>query len=1024
MNDRDFLALPRNPARSVTAKQSELAGETACATHAAAALAKVRQTPACGRFFTLAVAALLVASSLRAAMPPSGLPGYSSRVWHIQDGLPEGAIQALAQTHDGYLWIGTSGGLVRFDGVRFTVFSRENTPVFRENSVSALLTAKDGALWIGTQGGGVLRYFGGRFQGFGADDGLSNEFVGAVYQDRQGDIWAGTEWGLFRLQQNRFVRMDSPGGRIPAMWVYGMTEDRQGRMWVAGAGLVAVQGERSVVYYTGRRNEFFRPVMEAPDGSIWAGSIIGLERLDPGATEFRKAAPRNCAVKSLVQDSSGNLWAGTTAGLILYRQGRETIFSSPDALPDNQVSAILEDSEHNLWFGTGNGLVRWSPTAVTTVKTQAKPNDDNIRTVYRDRQGTIWVTANSGRIYILRDGAMAPANLPAAAEAIPARNVFEDSAGRFWIGTDGLGVICIDRGKVTRYASSNGGPSNGFTTAFAEDREGGIWIGTEGGLARFTGALPMTRYHPLKVEFGPGFQGLPYATIRALLIDRAGDLWIGTDGGLARLHAGAFAYDPIIKELRNRKIWAIHEDPHGGIWLGTRGDGLFQIQGGKLIRLTTANGLPSNYIYQILGNGRGAFWLASPSGVFSTYGTAPGESHLYGAFDGVDAGQLAGSVQPAGAITESGDLWFPSSAGVVHLEPARIAPKKTPPVLIEEVIADGRQLPTQAMLALSPGDGELEIHYTAVRLGSPEGIRFRYRLQPFDSDWVEAVNQRFAHYTNLSPGTYTFRVQAYDSSAPAKSTEASLGIRWKPHFYRSWWFFALLAAGIGGTGWQFYRARVQQHALRAAVLEERNRLAREMHDTLLQGCVGAFSMLDAAESLQTQSRQRAQELVGRAREQIRATIDEARDAIWNLRSKSDENFGARLTELAHSMSRDNSIAIRLHMKGRPDGLAPSTEDNLLLVAREALLNALRHAAPTRIDLDLRYSRSFLEMKISDNGCGFAPVAAESNGGKHYGLIGMRERAEALGGSLSVISGSRKGTVVGLRIPIDSVSERP
>jgi ligand-binding sensor domain-containing protein/signal transduction histidine kinase len=977
-----------------------------------------------GRVENVALTALLLlVASLRAAPPPSGPPGYSSRIWHSQDGLPEDAIQALAQTSDGYLWIGTSGGLVRFDGVRFTVFSRENTPSFRENSVSALLTAKDGALWIGTQGGGVLRYFGGRFRCFGAADGLSNEFVGAVYQDRQGNIWAGTEWGLFRLEANRFVRMDSPGGRIPAMWVYGMTEDRAGHMWVAGAGLVSVQGEHSEVYYTGRRNEFFRPVMEATDGSIWAGSIIGLERLDPGATEFRKTAPRNCAVKALMQDSSGNLWVGTTAGLVLYHDGKATIFSAPDALPDNQVSAILEDSEHNLWFGTGNGLMRRSLTAVSTVKTEARPNDDNIRTVYRDRRGTIWATATSGRIYEMRNGALAPARLPAAAQSAPARTVFEDSAGRFWIGTDGLGLICIDRGKVLRYASSNGGPSNGFTTAFSEDQQGAIWIGTEGGLARFNGTLPLARFHPLKAEFGPGFRGLPYATIRALLVDRTGDLWIGTDGGLSRFHAGAFAYDPIIDQLRNRKIWAIHEDPEGGIWLGARGDGLYRIKAGKLTRFTTANGLPSNYIYQILGRGRGDLWLASPSGVFTTHGAAAGEPHLYGAFDGIAAGQLAGGVQPAGAITESGDLWFPSTAGVVHLAPGRIAPKNTPPVLIEEVVADGRQVPAQPLIALSPGNGELEIHYTAVRLGSPEGIRFRYRLEGFDSDWVEAVHERFAHYTNLSPGPYTFRVQAYDTSAPVRSTEASLGIRWKPHFYQSWWFFALIAVAVGGTGWQLYRAHMQQHDLRAAVLEERNRLAREMHDTLVQGCVGAFTMLDAAESLQAQSPQRARDLVVRAREQVRKTIEEARDAIWNLRSKSNENFGARLAELAHSMSRDSAIAIRLHMKGSPDGLAPSTEDNLLLVAREALLNALRHAAPTRIDLDLRYTRGSLEMKVSDNGCGFTPAASNGCGGKHYGLIGMRERAEALGGSLSVTSGSRRGTVVGLKIPMESTGER-
>lgn len=966
---------------------------------------------------------LLLLSPTASAASSGGLPGYSSRVWHIQDGLPEDSIQALAQTRDRYLWVGTSGGLVRFDGVRFTVFSRENTPAFHENSVSALLTAADGSLWIGTQGGGVLRYAEGKFRAFGSADGLDNQFVGALYQDRKGAIWAGTEWGVFRLDANHFVRMDRPGGPIPAMWVYGMAEDREGRMWMAGAGLVATEGARSTVYYSGRRNDFFRPVLETPDGVIWAGSIVGLERLDPGAARFRKTEPRNCAVKALMLDSSQNLWVGTTAGLLLYRDGRSTLFSAPDSLPDNQVSAIFEDSEHNLWFGTGNGLIRWSPTPVSTIHSEAKPADDNLRTVYRDRQGSIWVIAASGRTYELRNGRLATPRLPAAAQAYPARTVFEDSDGRFWIGTDGLGVVVVDHGKVTRYASSNGGPSNGFTTAFCEDRSRAVWIGTEGGLARFSGTAPLTRFHPLRAEFGPGFRGLPYATIRALLLDQADDLWIGTDGGLSRYHAGAFAFDPIIQQLRNRKVWAIYEDSHHAIWLGTRGDGLFRIGEGKLTQFTTANGLPSNYIYQVLGNAQDTLWLASPGGIFTTHSPGPGESRLYGTFDALAAGHLSGSIQPAGSASPTGDLWFPSTAGLVHLEPGRIASKAAPPVLIEDVIADGRHVALPSASSLGPGSGELEIHYTAVRLGSPEGIRFRYRLEGSDADWVEAVHERFAHYTNLHPGTYIFRVQAYDTSAPGRSTEASLQILWKPHFYQAWWFFVLLAAAAAGTVWQFHEARMQKVRLGAAVLEERNRLAREMHDTFVQGCVGAFTMLDAAETFRPQSQPKAWELVERAREQVGNTIEEARQAIWNLRARSAESFGARLTELAHSMSRDSSIAIRLHIKGRPGGLAASIEDNILLVAREALVNSLRHAAPTRIDLDLHYTRNSLELKIIDNGCGFVPGPPDHAGGRHYGLVGMRERAEALGGSLYVNSVSHKGTVVGLKIPLNGKAEK-
>jgi signal transduction histidine kinase len=344
-------------------------------------------------------------------------------------------------------------------------------------------------------------------------------------------------------------------------------------------------------------------------------------------------------------------------------------------------------------------------------------------------------------------------------------------------------------------------------------------------------------------------------------------------------------------------------------------------------------------------------------------------------------------------------------------------------VLIEEAIADGRPVDARRELDLGPGNGELEFRYTAVRLGSPAGIRFRYKLEGSDGDWVEAMHERAAHYTNLGPGRYTFRVQAYDTGAPGQSTEASLGVRWKPHFYQAWWFFALVAVGVAGAGWQLYQTSMRKARLRAAVLEERNRLAREMHDTLVQGCVGACTMLDAAESVQEQSPEKASELVLRAREQVRTTIDEARQAIWNLRSKSAENFGARLTELAHSISRDGSVAIRLHVKGKPDGMAAAIEDNLLLVAREALLNALRHASPTRIDLEVRYARDSVLMKITDNGCGFTPDAPRKGAGKHYGLIGMRERAEELGGRLHVSSASRRGTVIGLKIPLEPVKER-
>ena len=951
----------------------------------------------------------MAAAPVWAAAPQTGLSGYSSRVWRTQDGLPEATIQAMAQTPDGYLWIGTTGGLVRFDGVRFTVFNRENTALLRENSVSALLAARDGALWVGTQGGGVLRYSGGAFRAYGAGQGLENEFVSAIYQDRVGTLWVGAEWGLYRLEKERFLRADMRNG-IPGMWVHAAAEDADGRLWLAGAGLVAVSPAGTKVYYNGRRADFFRAIAPDPDGTVWAGSITGLERLDRGGTAFTKAAPRDRVVRALLRDSNGNLWIGTTAGLILQRDGTQTLFTAPEALPDNQVLAALEDSEHNLWFGTGNGLLCWRPGAPAVID-----RNENIRTVYRDPDGTLWVTAASGRVFQVAGGRLVQAQLPAEVRTLPVRTVFRDRSGGLWLGTGGLGVVHVEHGRATRHASHNGGPTNGFVTAFCEDGEGAMWIGTEGGLARFRGGR-IDKYHPFRADYGPGFRGLPYATVRALVAARDGDLWIGTDGGLARFRDGKFAFDPVIDRMRGEKVWAIHEDPASCLWLGTRGNGLFRVCQGKLVRFTTANGLASNYIYQVLGNGAGGLWLASPGGIFSATGSRPETVRLDGMFRGMD-GQIPGGIQPSGAVAGDGGLWMATSTGVVHVAPGLLAPRAVPPALIEQVVADGRRVTPGPGLRLGPGDGELEIGYTAVRLATPEGLRFRYRLEGFDEGWVEAVNNRVAHYTNLRPGRYVFRVHAYDSSAPGKSSEAALPVVWLPYVYQTWWFRTLLAAAAVAAGWQVYLALARRQRLRAALMEERNRLAREMHDTLVQGCVGACSMLDAAGALEGSAPERARELVRAAREQVHLTIDEARRAIWNLRSRSAAGFGARLTELSHGIGRDGGVAIRVDVRGTPEKLEPGTEDNLLLVAREALQNAVRHAAPTRIGLEVRYSREAVEMRIADNGTGFDAAAAGFRQSHHYGLVGMRERVETLGGCFELTSKQGRGTVVRLRVPL-------
>jgi len=953
-----------------------------------------------------------------------GPEGYSSHVWHVQDGLPDNTIQALAQTADGYLWIGTSEGLVRFDGVRFTVFDHENTPALSESNVTALAAARDGSLWIGTQGNGLLHYRWGEFQRYSKAEGITNDAISSIYEDHHGTLWAGTEYGLFRLEGNRFVRVDRDK-RIgfPGMQVRGIAEDYQGRMWFVGTGIVALTHDGVVVYQRGPPGDFFRSVLTTPDGTVWAGSVTGLVRLDPHASHFRKIGPQNRVIETLAMDSANNLWIGTMGGLVLDQKGRKRVLTAPKALPGNQILTILEDSGKNLWFGTSNGLSRWSPSGLSIVKVKDEPGDESISTVYQDPEGPLWVVTASERLYKLRDQKLVLEHLPDNIPNTGIRNVFRDRIGAFWIGTHGLGVVRIYGGKAVRYTNMM---PNIIIRAFCEDSDGDVWIGTEGGLARFHDGK-MEKYHPVWRQIGPGYQGLSYASTRALLLGANGDLWVGTDGGVSRFHDGKFVDDDVIDRLRGEKIWTIYEDTRGGIWLGSRNGGLFYIHQGMVKRFTTKDGLPSNSIYQILGDGSETLWLSSSVGVFAVRRSdveqaaqLRGEQiSLNGKFYGIEDGQLVGGIQPAGAIAHNGDLWLPSTTGVARVIPQYTRQSDLPPVLIEQVIADGQPVGVSRNIELAPGRGELEIHYTAATLGPSESIRFRYKLEGYDDDWKDAFHQRLAHYTNLRPGNYLFRAQVYDVNFSGNVSEARLPLRWKPSFYRTRWFIALLAASVAFVIWLLHRLRLQQERLHfTAVLDERNRLARDMHDTLIHGCVGSLTLLQAARKLEERSPETMRDLLGRAREQMSLTIEEARLAIWNLRhpTRPESNFVARLFELASDMNRSHTTVIRVRTKGKSAKLGSQAENNLLLVAREALLNALLHANPTCIDLDLQYKFMAVEMSISDDGCGFEPASllAERNG--HYGLMGMRERVDQLGGYFQISSSGSTGTVVKLRIP--------
>ena len=971
---------------------------------------------------TLAAGILPVACLLHAATLPSLPDGYTRRVWQTQDGLPENTIQAFAQTPDHYLWIGTSGGLVRFDGAGFVLYDRENTPAIRENSVFCLTTAHDGSLWAGTDGSGLFRYHNGGFRAYSAAEGLTNDFVRAVYEDRAGVLWVGTDDGLFRFDGARLIRVDGAHG-VPALAVHAIREDREGNLWVGGSAVLRLHGAECREYQLEGYGSASRvkSILETADGTIWLGTVSGLQRLPRGAARFEKVPEIGATVRALLEDRAGALWIGSIGdGIFRYDRGRfSRVAAAPYGPPSSTVLALFEDNEQNIWAGMQTGLLRLSLAAMGTFPLPDAANAD-FGTVYADRDGSLWVAGTHlYRINARRDRSE---EIPPPAPGLRVRCVMRDSKGALWLGTEGDGVFRSLGGSQAQYTRRTG-LVNDFVRALFEARDGSVWIGTDEGVTLWRNGV-LTNYREP--------QGLAYFSIRAIAEDRSGDIWIGTERGVSHWRQGRFVQDEVTARLRGEKIWSIHEDPDGGLWFGTRGAGLFRWRDGKISAFGTAQGLASASIYQILEDARGTFWMSGPTAISSvsrrdldTVAVRPGfrpAVTLYGLSDGVEATQIYGGVAPAGCVTATGEIWFPSNRGPVRILPLEARPDVLPKVVIQQVLVDGRETSAGATLVVPPGQGKLQIGYSAVRLRSQERIRFRYMLEGFDRDWSEALQRRVAFYTNLPPGRYRFRVQAFEMNMPESVSEAVLPIEWRPHLYRTPWFYALCAVLLVATGLAVYRLRLRQvHARFRAVLEERNRVAREMHDTVIQGCASVSALLEAVASIQQEDPAANRELLDCARRQVRITVDEARRAVWNLRQNGSASpqIGPLLDQMASQASHVLGVPIRIEASGKPVLLDPAVEHDILMVAREAVYNAVKHAQPTEVRVKVAFENGSIRMRVVDDGCGFDPAAAANAVGEHFGIVGMRERTERLGGSFDIRSAPGAGTELSIEVPVRS-----
>jgi ligand-binding sensor domain-containing protein/signal transduction histidine kinase len=948
------------------------------------------------------------------AMAGNTIPGeqYTRHIWRVQDGLPEDTVQSMQQSRDGYLWIGTTGGLVRFDGSHFRLYDHATTPALTDNSVFCVLAARDGSLWIGTDGGGLVHLKDGVFHAYSQASGLTNGFVRSLFEDHQGRIWVGTDNGLFQVTQDKLQPVDTSPYAFNFA-VHSIIEDREQRVWVGGSALLVFgQGGVEEKRLPGRDSENrVKSLLQTQDGTVWVGTVGGLNRLVKG--RFQPVKQTRGTVRTLLQTSDGALWIGTIGhGLYRYTNGVFSHWTSADLLPSNAVLSILEDAERQVWIGTQEGLVRLSKTPVSVLPLPGDTGPDS-GTITADPNGTVW--AVSSGVFTVRDGVARPYKFPHLPD-VPIRNVFRDRSGDLWVGTDGSGVFRLTRAGMI-HLKAPGQLVNNFVRAFLQTRDGAMWIATDEGL---------TRIDREKTNHFQMHDGLAYFSTRALIEDSSGDIWIGTDHGLSHMHAGAFVHDAATAALAEEKVWSILEDRNGALWFGTRSHGLFRYAEGRIKIYTTAEGLADNSIYQLLADRRGSLWLSGPTTISSfplpALDADPAETHLqvtvYELPYDASPAQMYGGRQPSGCVGRDGAIWFASSRGVVRVLPQEQAHVTPPQALLTGIKADGREVPLSSPLVFPASLSRLEIAFSPLLLRSQQDVRFRYRLDNFDPDWTYAGTSRVASYTNLPAGKYEFQVVTFEVNNPAAVSEVSFLLQKKPYFYNTWWFLSLCLLAAALLILVIYQSRIRSLRLRfKAVLEERNRLAREMHDTVIQGCTSISALLEAISSLRRENLALEENLLEHARMQVRSTIDEARQAVWNLRHNEDSvaDLGVSAAAIATRTSEEFGIVVGCVEEGKPFSVRGSLARELMMVIREAVYNGALHGRPRRIQIKLVYTRDDLSSIVSDDGCGFDPALRKSEGAQHYGIRGMRERVERMGGRLAIVSAPAMGTTVSFSI---------
>ncbi|WP_146180345.1 sensor histidine kinase [Opitutus sp. ER46] len=922
-------------------------------------------------------------------------------------GLPGSVVTAVAQGRDGYIWVGTTSGLARFDGVRFVSFRAADTPGLGGDLIHALLVDADGALWIGSDAG-LTRVRGGKFEPVNP----TPVAVRAVARGAAGEVWAGTVGrGLWVVRGGEWSRPEIAG--LPAeAKIRALHADADGRLWVAlerERGVWRV--ERGVARPYDGDNPFFGEILtiaEQPRGTLWFGTQrAGLFRLRDGALNriVTEAGGGTLPVRQVMAGRDGKVWlaAGALLRMADPAQPRPVVVTG---VPNRNVRVLAEDAEGGLWLGAGaEGLARMHPMPYRLLARPEGLPQENVKNVAQDAAGDLWVSVRGhGILRLSPDGTVRDAveeGLPQSDPAVvwPARDgsVWAGISSHLWVRREGLWRQHTDLR---------------FVRGLFEDAAGAMWIGTdEMGLFRW-------RYEKLdEVRTADGAH-IAAATAFATAPDQT--LYVGTwRGGLYRVRGDNAEPVRIGGGARGAEVRAVHVDAEGRLWVGLNGRGLAVGEGGRWTNPAALTAALGGQVSAIIEDGRGRIWFGTLAGILWAWkaellpwlrdgGGAP-PLHAIAAGDEVRSLPVWSGGQPVAWRAADGGLLFATRRGVVAIDPARTFRNDVPPpILLERVLVDRQPAPPGAAVRLPPGMRSLAFEYTAPSFVQPETVGFSVRLEGYDPDWVDVGNRRSAFYGALPPGEYTFRVRARNGDGVWSTRAAAMQVVQLPHFYETLWFRVLVVAALAAAGWGAYlwshrqlRLRLERLERERAMEAERRRIAQDLHDDLGASLTEIGLYAEHARRAPAEA-DRGLEAVGQRVRSLAASLDAI---VWAVNPANDslDQLVSYVAELFQELFRASGIRARLEVVGDVPRYPLSAEErsHLFLTAKEAMHNVLKHSGAREAWLRIAWREERLTLVVEDNGSGFDPAAGRAGGN---GLANMRSRIARVGGTIDWQSG--------------------